>query len=233
MPGYGAVFFDAGDTLIDFHSTGVRVTDIVFGRTGQVIAADQAEAYFAAAFHHALGGSRNGLLWVTDTAAERRYWEQYYHGWLAAAGVEPTRALIDELVEDTIQVDIYAPFADAVPALEALKDEGVRLVLISNAFPSMQRIMQHLDLERHFDTCLYSCAVGYEKPQAEIFDLALRAVALPASATCFVDDVPGHIEAAMSLGIRGFLIDRGDRHRRSPLPRLASLDELPAHLRRV
>jgi len=219
-----AAFFDAGDTLVDFHSTGARVTRLVAERTGRHIPLEQAAPYFEAAFHHALGDG--DLLWVTTPAAERQYWTTYYRGWLAAAGVPAAADLIAELVEDTLQVDIYSAFADAVPALEALRGAGLRLVLISNAFPSMERIMRHLDLERHFDTCLYSCSVGYEKPHAGIFELALEAVALPPAATCFVDDVPGHVEAAMSLGIRGYLLDRHARHHHSPLRRLADLDAL-------
>jgi putative hydrolase of the HAD superfamily len=90
--------------------------------------------------------------------------------------------------------------------------------------------MQHLDLERHFDACLYSCFVGHEKPQRAIFDLALQTANLPPAATCFVDDLPRNVEAATSLGIRGFLLDRWDRHRHSPLPRLANLTEFRAAL---
>ncbi|HMA37305.1 MAG TPA: HAD family hydrolase [Chloroflexia bacterium] len=227
---YQAVFFDAGDTLIDFYSTGERVTRIVYARTGRQIAAAQAGPYFEAAFHYALGDSANGLLWVTNPAQERHYWTTYYRGWLEAAAVPAGSALIAELVEDTVQIEIYQAFPDAAPTLAALRAHDVRLVLVSNAFPSMQRIMQYLDLERYFDTCLYSCAVGYEKPQPGIFDLALQAVRLPPAATCFVDDVPGHVEAATSLGIQGFLLDRQARHRHSPLPRLASLADLRPHL---
>jgi 2-haloalkanoic acid dehalogenase type II len=229
MPDYRAVFFDAGDTLIDFYSTGARVTRIVYERTGRQISAEQAAPYYDAAFHHALGGRGNGL-WVTDEAAELRYWSAFYLGWLRAAGLPEDRALAQALVEDTINVEIYAPFPDSAASLQALRAAGLRLVLISNALPSMARIMRRLDLERHFDTCLYSCEVGYEKPGAEIFDLALSAADLPPAQTCFVDDVPGHVEAATSLGIRGFLLDRWERHPRSPLPRLTSLTELCARL---
>ena len=226
MPRYQAVFFDAGDTLLDFYSTGARATDLVAAHTGRRIPAAEAAPYFDAAFHHALGGRTDGLLWVNDSAAEQRYWAHYYEGWLAAAGLPADPALVAALVADTLQVEIYDAFADVVPTLEALAAAGVARILISNAFPSMQRIMRHLDLERHFDACLYSCFEGYEKPQAEIFDRALAAAGLPAAATCFVDDLPHNVEAASSLGIQGFLIDRWARHRHSPLPRLAGLADL-------
>ena len=227
MPQYQAVLLDAGDTLIDFYGTGVRVTRIVQEHTGVAIPIAQAAPYFEAAFHHAYDG-QDHLLWVNTPATEQRYWAGYYTGWLRAAGVPPTPALIAELVADTLQLDIYAPFADTVPTLEALTAAGVRLVLISNAFPSMAAIMQHLDLERHFAACLYSCTVGHEKPQAAIFHLALEAAGVPTAATCFVDDVPRNIAAARALGIPSYLLDRYDRHPHSPLPRIATLAALRA-----
>ncbi len=225
MPPYRAVLFDAGDTLIDFYGTGARVTRIVQEQTGQAIPIAQAAPYFEAAFHHAYAG-QDQLLWVNTRAAEEVYWQGYYTAWLRAAGVPPTPALVAELVADTLQLDIYTPFADAVPTLQALTAAGVRLVLVSNAFPSMQAIMQHLDLERYFAACLYSCTIGHEKPQAAIFHLALDAAQAPAAAVCFIDDVPQHIEAARALGIPGYLLDRWDRHRHSPLPRITTLAAL-------
>ncbi len=225
MPQYKAVLLDAGDTLIDFYGTGERVTRLVQEHTGQAIPFAQATPYFAAAFQHAYAG-QDHLLWVNTQEAEQVYWQGYYTGWLQAAGVPATPALVAELVADTLQLDIYAPFADAVPTLEALTAAGVRLVLISNAFPSMAAIMRHLDLERYFAHCLYSCTVGCEKPQAEIFHLALAAAGVPAAATCFVDDVPRNIEAARALGIPSYLLDRHDHHPASPLPRLATLTAL-------
>ena len=229
MPPYRAVLFDAGDTLIDFYGTGERVTHLVQEHTGQAIPFAQATPYFAAAFQHAYAG-QDHLLWVNTREAELVYWQGYYRGWLQAAGVPPTSALVSELVADTLQLDIYAPFPDAVPTLEALTAAGVRLVLISNAFPSMAAIMQHLDLERYFAHCLYSCSIGYEKPQAEIFHLALEAGGVPAAATCFIDDVPRNIEAARALGIPSYLLDRHDRHAHSPLPRITTLATLSAEL---
>jgi FMN phosphatase YigB (HAD superfamily) len=68
--------------------------------------------------------------------------------------------------------------------------------------------------------------VGYEKPHATFFEMALQAAGTPPAATCFVDDLPRNIEAGMSLGIRGYLIDRWQRHPHSPLPRIETLDEL-------
>ena len=230
MSHYQAVFLDAGDTLIDFYSTGDRVTRLVGERTGRRVPPAEARPYFDAAFHYALGGAGNGLLWVNDVETERQYWANYYAGWLDAAGLDPHPALVEELVADTLNLEIYTAFADAPPALETLGAAGIKRVLISNAFPSMQHIMRRLDLERHFDECLYSCHVGYEKPGAEIFNLALSLVDLPPAATCFVDDVPRNVEAATSLGIHGLLIDRWERHPHSPWPKLTSLAELQTHL---
>src|SRR5437773_821725 len=111
-PRYRAVFFDAGDTLLDFYTTGDRVIRLVAEHTGRRIPAAEARPYFDAAFHYALGGSGNGLLWVNDAETERRYWASYFAGWLEAAGMPPTPALVAELVADTLDIAIYAAFSD-------------------------------------------------------------------------------------------------------------------------
>ncbi|MGI8586907.1 MAG: HAD family hydrolase [Chloroflexia bacterium] len=231
MPAYQAVLFDAGDTLIDFYSADVRVADTVREWTGREASAEQIARAFEAAWHHAFDGKAD-LLWVDDEETERRYWGGYYTGWLRAVGIEPVPGLVEQLVEDTLRLDSYDAFPDAAETLAALHSQGLRLVLISNAFPSMQKIMQQLDLERRFDACLYSWSAGYEKPHPAIFELALKAAGVPASAACFVDDTAGHIEAAISLGIGGFLLDRHNRHPGTALPRITGLRELLPRLSR-
>ena len=226
------MFFDAGDTLIDFYSTGERVTRIVQERDGPAGLGRTSRALLRGRLPSRARWARERLSGSTDEATEWRYWADVLPGLVACGRGSPSDpALVRELVEDTIHVEIYAPFPDCGPRpWMRCAPPACGLVLISNAFPSMAAHHAPLDLERHFDTCLYSCEVGYEKPQPAIFDLALQAADLPPAQTCFVDDVPSNVEAATSLGIRGFLLDRWARHERSPLPRLASLTEFRERL---
>jgi putative hydrolase of the HAD superfamily len=54
-----------------------------------------------------------------------------------------------------------------------------------------------------FDVVVISGEVGMRKPDAEIFQLTLGLMDLPASACVFVDDLPHNITAAADLGLVG------------------------------
>ena len=50
-----------------------------------------------------------------------------------------------------------------------------------------------------------SCETGYAKPDVRIYQAALRRLAVAPSDALFIDDAPGHVTAAESLGMVGHL----------------------------
>ncbi len=56
-----------------------------------------------------------------------------------------------------------------------------------------------------FDHPVASYAVGYRKPDAEIFRLVLRQAGIPPQRAVFIDDVQAHVDAARAIGIRSYL----------------------------
>jgi putative hydrolase of the HAD superfamily len=53
------------------------------------------------------------------------------------------------------------------------------------------------------DEILLSCEVGHAKPDPRIYRAALRRLAASPRDALFIDDTPGHVTAAQSLGITG------------------------------
>lgn len=81
-----------------------------------------------------------------------------------------------------------------------------RLGLLSNTDPlHVAHLEATYSFFRHVPSSArtYSCAVGASKPNALVFQLALKAVRAQAEETVFVDDVKAYVEAAERLGIRG------------------------------
>jgi len=56
-----------------------------------------------------------------------------------------------------------------------------------------------------FDEVVISGEVGLRKPDPPIFAVAAKRLGLPPEECVFVDDLPGNIEAAEALGMRGVL----------------------------
>ncbi|XP_061774033.1 haloacid dehalogenase-like hydrolase domain-containing protein 3 [Nerophis ophidion] len=76
---------------------------------------------------------------------------------------------------------------------------------------------------------------GVEKPEAAIFNQALRKCGVPAASVAHVGDhYVNNYLASRSVGIHGFLLDRKSPFERRDVPkehRLSSLDELPVRLK--
>ncbi len=81
-------------------------------------------------------------------------------------------------------------FEDAVPALEWAKRHGLGVGIVSNWQCGLGHFCEELGLRRHVDFVISSAEVGCAKPDPRIFQLALRALELPAEAVVHVGDHP-------------------------------------------
>ena len=114
-----------------------------------------------------------------------------------------------------------------VPALEALRARGLRLVVVSNANGTLRAHLNRLDLTRRFDCVLDSADEGVEKPDARFFDIALERSGAARDTTIHVGDLY-HVDVigARNAGLRGVLLDEADLRPDADCPRVRTLDEL-------
>jgi len=98
---------------------------------------------------------------------------------------------------------------DAPALLDALKDRGFRLGVISNWSADLSRYLEDRDLAKYFDIIMASEAVGSPKPHREIFLRALSAMRCePRSAVHVGDDYWADVVGARDVGICPILLDR-------------------------
>lgn len=74
----------------------------------------------------------------------------------------------------------------------------VGIALVSNAWGLADGGVRELA-----DAVVLSCDVGYAKPDPRIYTDALQRLGAEPAEALFVDDTPGHVEAARSLGMAG------------------------------
>jgi len=109
-------------------------------------------------------------------------------------------------------IDSAALFPDSLPALQSLRDHGLRTALISNLASPYRRVVDILNLEPQFDTILYSCDAGLAKPAPDIYRDALSKLNTPAESTLMVGDSKrSDVDGPMAVGIHGVLIDRNGK----------------------
>ena len=118
--------------------------------------------------------------------------------------------------ELTVKDCVYAwtGYVDHLPkrnleALRRLRNEGNRLVLLSNTNPFMMMwaMSPEFDGEGHslrdyFDACYLSYECRLMKPDPAIFQLMLTREGIRPEETLFLDDSERNIEAARALGIQ-------------------------------
>ena len=101
------------------------------------------------------------------------------------------------------------PFDGVFDTLQRLLDDGHRLALLTNGSSRFQRRkLERFALQRFFDVVLVEGELGFGKPDARVFGLALRQLRVAAADCCMVgDNLTADIAGAQAVGIRGIWND--------------------------
>ena len=184
-----AVLFDWGDTLMQFGydpelvEAGQRAGLEALGRHG-LPEADAITEYFREHYEP--------LLWVHGTLEEIEY-PGLVRELLGHFGIEVSDEELGRFLE--------AEHAAWEPArllgstthalLESLRNRGLRLGLVSNAFDPgwlLHRDLEQMGIAERVDFTVFSSEVGKRKPHPEIFQRALDALGVAAEEAMFVGD---------------------------------------------
>ena len=139
-----------------------------------------------------------------------------------------TAAALDELhaYHRTSNLWEYVP-PHVVPALEALRARGLRLVVVSNANGTLLAHIERLGMTGRFDSIFDSHDEGVEKPDPRFFEIALARSGARKETTIHVGDLYYvDVIGARSAGLRGVLLDEANLRPDADCPRVMSLDEL-------
>lgn len=105
----------------------------------------------------------------------------------------------------------YERYMKAVPnareVLLALRERGLKIGVLSNTLPSIDRTLEAVGLADLVDVAVASCTLGVHKPDADAFLQAAALLGLPPAEILFVDDKPENVQAALALGMQAMLID--------------------------
>jgi putative hydrolase of the HAD superfamily len=120
-------------------------------------------------------------------------------------------------------------YEDALPVLEELRVQGLKLGLVSNTGRNLDEFVAHHRLD--VDAALGSGAFGRTKPHPTIFQAVLERLEVEPGEAVMVGDSPeDDVEGAHAAGIEvAFLLDREDRYPELD-HRLPDLFALPAAL---
>jgi FMN phosphatase YigB (HAD superfamily) len=108
----------------------------------------------------------------------------------------------------SVMLDVWHAYDDAAPTLQALRDAGIKICLLSNAGVPIRTVLDREGLTPLIDAVVLSYEVGCVKPDVRIFEAALAAIGCSAHEALMVgdsgkDDVGGSV-----LGLRTLILPR-------------------------
>jgi putative hydrolase of the HAD superfamily len=223
-----AVLIDSLGTLVALEPPHVALRARLYREAGVDVSSERAAAAFGAEIgyylqHHLEGRDPESLDRLRDRCAA------VLHEALGEPGLD--RALVRRAMLDSIHFDA---FADAAPALRALRAGGLRLVVASNWDCSLPDVLAEAGLLHLVDAVMSSAVAGAAKPDARLFEAALAAAHCGADEAIHVgDSLENDVAGAIVAGIAPVLLAR------DPVtgtgvppgtPVIRSLTELPAAL---
>ena len=102
-------------------------------------------------------------------------------------------------------LSMSVPYPAVIDLFRGLKERyGLKVFVVSNESRELNAYrIQQFGLDQWIDCFVSSCYVGYQKPDPNIFRLALDLVQVPPEETLFIDNTELHIRAAARQGIPG------------------------------
>ncbi|MFZ2060984.1 MAG: HAD-IA family hydrolase [Candidatus Binatus sp.] len=229
-----AAFFDAAGTLFESREPIGRS----YARLAREFGLDAPEDAVAASFRRAFGEAPglafgHGLRPDELRRLERHWWRDRVSETFAPLGKFPDfDAYFDALFSYFANPDHWLADLEAAPMLQRLKDDGLKLGVISNFDYRLYRILDGLDLTRFFDSITISSEAGFAKPRRELYDTALARAGVTVREAMHVGDSE-HLDfaPAATLGLVAVLIDR-ENHAAAPsiagrTARICSLASVP------
>lgn len=221
------IFFDAGWTLFRPRNAdwfiNSKVEEYVGGEQWASIPDSRKKAVFGKALQYL---DEHHRLFTEEEEVEqfRIFYAMIFREW-PELGI--SREQIDHMAWAKVyDMDNYIQFADTKPVLDTLKGH-YKLGIISDTWPSIERILRHGGIDGYFETKTYSCQLGTYKPDRRMYLHALKAMGLPPGQTIFIDDGEENLAGAAACGIQPLLITCNPQTKNSGrYPSIGSLTEL-------
>ncbi len=111
------------------------------------------------------------------------------------------RALPTDASRIWIDGSAFNPWPEMLAFINQLKDEGLKVSLLSNTVEPMSSIAIQRGLYEGFEPIILSNHVGSVKPELPIYQMVLDKLKLPAGECIYIDDLPRNLVPAKELGM--------------------------------
>ncbi len=138
----------------------------------------------------------------------------YYRTMLASVGKVVPQATLERIV--AADLNSWARInPESLKLAQDARALGLKIGILSNMPHEFLRLAQErFPLFKDVDAGIYSCELGCNKPEPEIYRALLAALGLEPGSVVFFDDIQENVDGARALGIQAFLWTGPDQARR-------------------
>ncbi|WP_279165183.1 HAD family hydrolase [Thermus scotoductus] len=135
-------------------------------------------------------------------------WREFHRRLFTGMGLEEhAEALSRELVENWRNPRFWPVVPGAEATLQALKERGYALAVVSNWDATLPEILEVVGLRPYFQHLSVSALSGVAKPDPRLFQEALDALGVPPEGAVHVGDSEADLVGAKEAGVRPLLFD--------------------------
>ena len=121
-----------------------------------------------------------------------------------------SRELASRVREMYVRPERQELFDHSLEALESLRNDGWRQMVLSNHAPELSEIVATIGLSGFFEAVINSATTGYEKPNQRAFEIALEVAGNPGVAWMIGDNPEADVLGAERAGIPAILVRKED-----------------------
>lgn len=206
MKNVKAILFDSGRTL-NVPRTGhwfITPNFIkIIEKEGFVYSDEQLDEAMQKAYDHI-----SKILVVKTEEEEYEMFKEFYEIVLKELNYpDISDEIIDLLARDNVyNDDKFFFFEDVEQSLKILKGKYL-LGVVSDTWPSLERVFINKDLRKYFSTFVMSSVHGSYKAEKVLFEIAMKELGITPEEAIFVDDSESNLRAAEEFGMIPILID--------------------------
>jgi putative hydrolase of the HAD superfamily len=163
------------------------------------------------AFHKAVKYLDGFSLIVTEEEELEKFVDFYSILSNELTGLALSREQVIEIAKDTVLNDekfvFYEDVFECMPELA----KHYKLGVISDTWPSLDRVFKNAGVKQYFSTFIMSSVLGVLKPHKLMYTTALKELGVKPEEALFIDDNIVNVEAAKKLGMQGMVILRDNQ----------------------
>lgn len=230
LAGVKAVSFDAGFTLFEPHPSVGDVYALVGKRFGIESEPDALTARFFEVWKKRIAEERcKNEDFFSDEERSRQWWYNIVRDTFRHLTRDEQRleALAEACFMEYGTGAWWRVFPEVRPLLEALRQQGYRLAVLSNWDKRLEQTLRDLELDHFFDVVCISTLLGVSKPRPEAYAKLAGALDLPAKDILHIGDAPEEdYYGPQRVGMQSLLVARGHKKIPSDIPDTAICDSL-------